>query len=106
MATLIEDGLVQYAPATNLYQLPDGRYVLVTVPDNNPPLPPALAVALAGVKVDRVIEGPTEIFLSDESGVVLDGDGDPANGMTPIARYPAGTTHEEALRLLAGDLQE
>lgn len=101
MADLIAAALAQFAPTTNLYQLDDGRHVLVTVPFDAMPLPAEVLPIVSGFKVARVEPAPTEVFLADEYGTPIDADGDPANGMTPLLRCAPGTTHEQALAELA-----
>lgn len=98
---LVAERVSHLAPCTNLYRLDDGTYVLVTVPDDVLPVPAGLAL-LSAVKVDQVLPGRTELFLSDEFGTLIDGDGDPSNGMTPLAVFPAGTTHVDALAAFLG----
>lgn len=95
---LIAENLRQYAPKTNLYRIED-NYVLITVPDEL--LDPVVSrlPADAGMKVTSVVDPPTEVFLADKNGRLVDADGDPTNGMTPLVRLPAGTSHEEALEL-------
>lgn len=100
----VSEGLSTFAPVTNHYRLDDGRYVLVTVPDDVLPVPAGLAM-LSAVKVDQVLQGRTEVFLADENGTVIDADGDPANGMTPLAVFPPGTTHVDALAAFLGDAE-
>lgn len=98
---LLAESLPQFAPTTNLYRLDDGRHVLVTAPDEVQPVPAALAPILVGVKVDHTEPGPTTVILCDENATPIDADGDPTNGLTPLATYPPGTTHDDALRRLA-----
>ncbi len=97
---LISEGLVQFAPTTNLYRLDDGRHVLVTVPADDMPVTEGALPIVSGFKVAKVEPGPTEVFLADEHGVPIDADGDPANGLTPLLRCAPGTTHEQALEEL------
>ncbi|UQE73828.1 hypothetical protein MYK68_15840 [Gordonia sp. PP30] len=104
MTELIAESLPQFAPATNLYRLGDGRYVLVTVPADAMPVPEGVLPIVSGFKVARVEPAPTEVFLADEYGTPIDADGDPANGMTPLLRCAPGTTHEEALAQLGAEV--
>lgn len=101
MAELIEVALPQFAPTTNLYRLDDGRYVLVTIPVDDMPVPEGVLPIVSGIKVAKTEPGPTDVFLADEHGTPIDADGDPTNGLTPLATYPPGTTHDDALRRLA-----
>lgn len=100
MTELITESLPQFAPTTNMYRLADGRYVIVTVPADDLPVSGQAVPLLSSVRVATVAPMPTEVFLVDENAVVLDADGDPSNGMTPLATFPAGTTHAEALAAL------
>lgn len=104
MTDLISEALPQYAPTTNHYKLDDGRYVLITVPDADIPLPAVVIPIISGIKVAHVEPRPTEVFLCDEHAVPIDADGDPANGLTPLATYPAGTDFTAALAALGYDL--
>ena len=100
MTDLISEALPQFAPTTNHYRLDDGRHVLVTAPADEMPLPPGVLPIVSGFKVAHVEPAPTEVFLCDENAVPIDADGDPTNGLTPLLRLPAGTTHEQALDAL------
>ena len=93
-----------FAPRSELHQLDDGRHVIVTVPDGILPVPSGL-VQITTELMEHVeaVESPTEVFLADENGRVIDADGDPCNGLTALAQYPTGTTHTQALDLLEGD---
>lgn len=98
-------------PVTNLYKGSDGRHFLVTVVD-----PDALAGLSRGLARASHVQPVVEVFLSDETGTVIDYDGDPANGMTPIlsnnSRSFAGyidstlTTHADALAALGYQLAD
>ena len=101
MPILISENLHQFAPITNHYRLEDGRHVLITVP-HEAGLDRAMkqveaAIPLGILPALKVARMPTEIFLCDEHAVPIDADGDPTNGLTPLLRLPAGTTHEQAL---------
>lgn len=84
-ATLVAEALPQYCPTTNLYACSDGRHLLITIATLDVA---GTLNATLGIIV-RISEShlPTgaDVFLSDESATVLDADGDPSNGMTPIA---------------------
>ncbi|GAA3963179.1 DUF7572 family protein [Gordonia caeni] len=97
MAVVIAAALPSFAQTTNLYRLTDGRHALVTVPADDQPVPAAVVPIMSGFKVSRVETGPTEVFLADEHGTPIDADGDPTNGLTPLLRLPAGTTHAQAI---------
>lgn len=90
-AVLKQENLGRFCPVTNLYECSDGFHLLVTVFESFDV--GELIQATTGLKIPIArTHMPTgvEVFLSDEDGTVLDADGDPANGMTPIARFPAG----------------
>lgn len=97
MAELITAALPQFAPQTNHYRLDDGRHVLVTRAADDLPVPEALAPVLGAIKVERTEPAPVEVFLCDENATLIDADGDPANGMTPLLRLDPGTTFDEAI---------
>lgn len=105
MTELIAEALPQFAPTTNLYQLDDGRHVLVTVPADTMPVPEGVLPIVSGIKVAKTEPGPTEVFLADEHGVPIDADGDPTNGLTPLMRLPAGTPHDVAVKAVGYDLK-
>lgn len=109
-ATLVAENLSQFCPVTNHYACSDGRYLLVTYPrldvlgtlaslDGMSEV--LRAVGLAEVPI-HVAHQPanTEVFLADENAVVLDADGDPANGMTPLLRCDGPVPVEHALAQL------
>ncbi|MGP3708473.1 DUF7572 family protein [Gordonia paraffinivorans] len=83
-AYLVAEALPWHAPVTNLYRTEDDTYYAVLVLD-----PVAMEQHRAdwGIKVPVAVSHvpPTvSVYLSDENGRVIDYDGDPANGMTPI----------------------
>lgn len=100
MHELIQESLPQFAASTNHYRLADGRYVLVTVPEVEQPLPHELIPVLGRVSVTAIVPAPTEVFLADANARPVDSDGDPTNGLTPLLRLSPGTTHEQALDVL------
>ncbi|MGW8935970.1 DUF7572 family protein [Gordonia terrae] len=98
----------RYCPVTNLYECADGTHLLVTVKDIAAALADSgaiesvaeyLGVADVPIYQSQVPAG-VDVYLADERGVVLDADGDPANGMTPLAVLPDTSTHAEALEAL------
>ena len=101
MTTLVREAMSRYAPTTNLYLLDDGRHVLITVPEQHMPVPRDLAVVIDRIRVDDYEAGPTVVYLADERGRVVDADGDPANGMTPLHVLDPGTDFEQALAYIA-----
>lgn len=70
-----------WVPDTRLYRLDDDRYLAVSV-------------------IDYYTATGTEVFLCDERGQPIDADGNPANGLTPLATFPPGTSHADALTQL------
>ncbi|ORA23394.1 DUF7572 family protein [Mycobacterium aquaticum] len=94
-ASLVAEALPQFAPTTNHYACSDGWYLLVTVHDRlavatTPSMPFDIPIARSHLPASA------EVFLCDEHATVLDADGDPANGMTPLALVDADT-HAAAL---------
>jgi hypothetical protein len=98
VSEFVSSDLPQFAPTSHLYRLDDGRYVLVIVPDGKLPLPPDFSAVVTGTSA--IDPAPTEVFLCDEHAVLVDADGDPTNGLTALAAFPPGTTHEQALEAL------
>lgn len=108
-ATLVGENLVQFCPVTNHYRCSDGRYLLVTYPRLDVLADMAGEALAEALKILCVAEGPqslshqprnTEVFLADENAVVLDADGDPANGMTPLLRCAGALPIADALAQL------
>lgn len=98
-ATLVAENLSQFCPVTNHYECSDGKWLLVTIAKIDTP---ATVSYFLGVKVpiaEVQLPSGADVFLSDENATVLDSDGDPANGMTPIGTFNA-ETHAEALAAL------
>lgn len=105
-AELVGELLPQFCPTTNHYKCSDGTYLLVTVPslDSVGTLTATLGITVP-VAVSQ-LPVRADIFLSDEDATVLDADGDPANGLTPLATLDGITDHKEALSLLGYELAE
>lgn len=104
--TLVAENLSQFCPMTNHYACEDGTYLLVTVPRFDTS---AVLEAKTGIRIPVSISHlPThaDVFLADENAVVLDADGDPANGLTPIARVEDCDTFEAALSAAGYTLTE
>ncbi len=94
-AELITENLTQFCPVTNHYRLSDGRYVLVTVAR----IEGAATLSNFGVRIPIAVSqlpAEVDVFLSDADANVLDADGDPANGMTPLESYEVDS-HAAAL---------
>ncbi|AKF14381.1 minor tail protein [Mycobacterium phage ThulaThula] len=96
-ATLVAEALSQFCPVTNHYRCSDGRYLLITMPalDSMGTLAETLGIVVPVAKSHM----PTtvDVFLADENAVVLDADGDPANGMTALAKIEGCRSFEQAL---------
>ena len=105
-ATLVGEALSQYAPRTDHYACSDGTYLLVHMWAEVPP--PDLVDANGAPVVLLPSHEPrnTEVFLADENAVVLDADGNPANGMTPLLRCDGPVPAAEALAQLGYALEE
>ena len=98
-ATMIQAALPQFAPTTNLYQCEDDTHLLVTVDTAGDDIGNSVPI-VSLIPVKESVPADTVVFLADERGQVVDGDGDPTNGLTPVLRCPGGTSHEDALRQL------
>lgn len=105
-AELVGERLPQFCPTTNHYRCSDGLYLLVTVPslDSVGTLTATLGITVPVATSQLPLR--TDVFLSDENALVLDGDGDPANGLTPVASLDGVTDHNEALSLLGYEVTE
>jgi hypothetical protein len=89
-------------PTTKHFRCDDGRHLLITVKGNIPPAPELVNLTTGlsvPIAVSQIPKG-TEVFLADENAVVLDADGEPANGLTPLAQFEDGTSFEAALAQL------
>lgn len=97
-AVLLNENISNYCPITNHYWCSDDRFLLVMVPS----LDVGGTLELFGVRMPMAVSDlPTkvDVFLADGDELVLDADGDLANGMTPLASFEVAT-HEDALALL------
>ena len=120
VARLVEAALENHCPVTHQYALSggelDGQFVLVTVKD-----PDALAAIFAGMVGGTQrshLEANVDVFLTDErAATIIDADGNPANGLNPVASTDPGsvalivlpatvTTHAGALAALGYTLTE
>lgn len=115
-ATLVAENLSQFCPVTNHYVCSDGTFLLVTYPrldvlaqladlDFAQEALQALGLAEAPISKSHQPRN-TEIFLADEHATVLDADGDPANGMTPLLRCDGPLPIADALAQLGYTLTE
>lgn len=105
-ATVVQERVSHFCPTTNFYATSDGRHLLVTVPRFDVARSVEAATGLTiPISVSHL---PThaDVFLADENAVVLDADGDPANGLTPIARVEDCDTFEAALSAAGYTLTE
>lgn len=83
-ATLLHSGVPWMPPITNLYVGEDGKYLLVLVTSPNH-LRSVLDDMSPGVQIARShIPVEVSVFLADGNGAVVDYDGTPSNGLTPI----------------------
>lgn len=101
MAELVAEHLPQFCPQTNLYRLDSGQHILVTRIEGTEIPMPRVALPLYGMLqgiVEDTAPCPTEVFLCDETGRVIDADGDPANGMTALLRLAGGTDFDTAVQ--------
>lgn len=83
-AYLVAEALPWHAPVTNLYRTDDDTYYAVLVLD---PFAMEQHRADWGITVPVAVSHVPQtvsVYLSDEMGRVIDYDGDPANGLTPI----------------------
>lgn len=106
-ATLIGENLRQFCPTTNHYRCTDGEqiwHLLITVPslDSVGTINEILGTALPAAQSQLMQHA--EVFLADENAVVTDADGDPANGMTALAKLPDCTSHIQVLSQLGYEL--
>ncbi|GAS94440.1 Gp21 [Mycolicibacterium canariasense] len=95
-ATLVGEQLSQFCPVTNHYECSDGKHLLVTIPR----LDASTVQEMLGVRVPIVkmhLPDKADVFLADADAVVLDADGDPANGMTPLVSVPGCESFADAL---------
>ena len=70
--------LPSWVPVTKLYRHEEtGRHIAVSV-------------------IDFYDASGTEVFLCDETGIAIDADGDPTNGLTPLLRLPTGVSYDDA----------
>lgn len=84
IAQLVEADVSYACPVTNLYKAGD-KHFLVTVRDDSVVGSVFEGVNGFSVPLDsRHVSTCVEVFLADERGQVIDYDGDPANGLTPI----------------------
>ncbi|SKH54699.1 Uncharacterised protein [Mycobacteroides abscessus subsp. massiliense] len=106
-ATLVGENLRQFCPITHHYRCTDGErvwYLLITIPslDSVGMINKILGTTLPAAQSHLVRH--SEVFLADENAVVIDADGNPANGMTALAKVPSCETHADALTELGYDL--
>lgn len=84
LAQLVEANVPYACPVTNLYKAGD-KHFLITVRDDN--IVGSVFEGVNGFSVpldSRHVSTCVEVFLADEHGQVIDYDGDPANGLTPV----------------------
>ncbi|MBR7191738.1 hypothetical protein [Gordonia sp. SCSIO 19800] len=84
-AVLVEADVAYACPVTNLYTCESGQHLLITVRAND--YVAGIFEGLTGITMpsaSRHVTPSVEVFLADERGQVIDYDGDPTNGLTPI----------------------
>lgn len=108
-AQFVED-MPWHPPTTKLYRLDDGSHLAVLVVD--------AGAIIMGVPMSLShIHAEVSVFNADETGTLIDADGDPLNGLTPYASTdpecdvvvrldPAVATHADALEALGYTLTE
>lgn len=104
VARLVATGLAHHCPVTHQYALEggefDGQFVLVTVKD--PDVLAAIFAKMSGGTDRSHVEPNVDVFLTDERAeTIIDADGNPENGMNPIASTDPQSI---ALRLLPRDV--
>ncbi|WVX88575.1 hypothetical protein SEA_CHEESETOUCH_30 [Gordonia phage CheeseTouch] len=116
-ATLVEADVAYACPITNLYACDNGQHLLVTVRAND--YVAGIFEGLTGITMPAAshhVTSSVEVFLADERGQVIDYDGDPTNGLTPILSTDSSSfamtivpdlhTHADALAALGYTLTE
>ncbi len=104
-AVLVGFNLPQFCPVTNHYQCSDGRWLLVTIPSMDVPETVNYFLGVRMPVAEVQLPSGADVFLSDELANVLDADGDPANGMTPLGTFNVDN-HAAALAALGYELTE
>lgn len=89
---LIAENLAQFAPRNRLYQVGE-QYVLVVKAGSDIILPDVVM----GMRIEKTMEVPVDVFLCDENAVLIDADGDPANGMTPLLTLDHSASFDDAV---------
>ena len=83
-ASLVAEALQHMPPVTNLYETSDGTYYMVVVTSTPSMRSIMTSVGLRVPAALTHMKPSVSVFLADERGQVIDYDGDPANGLTPI----------------------
>jgi hypothetical protein len=108
-ATLLSDSLTGWAPGTRHYSTSDGKHLAVEadptpegtiIPAEELPLLGEILVRLGGEHRNAVsyVVRETAVFLCDKDGQPVDADENDHDPLTPLHVFPAGTTHEAALK--------
>lgn len=95
-AVLQQENLPNFAPVTNHYRCSDGTWLLVSIDCADLTEFDSLPI-LGGRPILHTVCADTVVYLADETATVIDADGNPANGLTPIARFDDCDTHADAL---------
>lgn len=104
---MISPQLAGWAPGTRHYKTSDGKHLAVeaTQPQGpqiiqrgqSPMVDEILTVLGKSVASLKVVARPTVVFLCTAEGLPVDADEADQDPLTPLAVFPSGTTHEEAL---------
>lgn len=109
-ADLLSTDLAGWAPGTRHYRCSDGRFLAVEASDvpaeaetkvltlGDSPESDAILVLLGKTSAAlNIVARPTVVFLCGPNGEPVDADENDYDPLTPLARFPAGTTYEQAL---------
>ena len=97
-ATQLDTDMFAWADGTRHYRAADGTFRAVeatllgdeVIPAGAQPMvEEAVTLIGQGRKIQTVVMRPTVVFECAEDGSAID--------MTPVGRFPAGTSHEDAL---------
>lgn len=96
--TQLDTDMFAWPPGTRHYRAQDGTFLAVeaTQPGEDaipagvaPIIDEVVELIGQGRKVEKIVVRPTVVFECNEDGS--------AGDLTPLQRFPAGTTHEDAL---------
>ncbi|AGK87511.1 minor tail protein [Mycobacterium phage HINdeR] len=102
IATRLDTDMGRWADGTVLFHTEDGQYLAVEAQDPDaettipvgaqPMIDELINIVGDGRQALKEIVRPTVVFECNEEGI--------ATSLTPINRFPAGTSHEDALAVL------